>query len=341
MCPDPSPEVSASCLQYTDRKSMPGPCHWGLGEVQPKTVWSLTHSGREPQAQHPRYAPLGSAARTRTSGHLRKPSRGSPASLAWPVPWHAGAGPNPAPRLSPGRRQLPCWLTGRGRCSASGLLGTCLHAGCSERPLICGHGSPPAACWATRRPEAAGPVQPARGPLARPQPLGHTPRVYRSEIRLLGRRRAPNDKRAAQPGRRNVLLQARGGSPSPPPSPASQSDLGSTPSPRLGHLPQGHLQGTAPPATGEPAAPREAEVGCKGRPWCGLALHQQWDITTQNFSGAFSGGCQGRSKGKRQAEQPSTEPCERGGGGGPEAPTSPAPQVPGSGPSQPEWLSQG
>lgn len=53
MCPDPSPEASASCLQYTDRKTMPGPCHWRLGEVQPKMVWSRTHSGQAPQAQHP------------------------------------------------------------------------------------------------------------------------------------------------------------------------------------------------------------------------------------------------------------------------------------------------
>lgn len=41
------------------------------------------------------------------------------------------------------------------------LLGTCLCTGCSRQPLIRGHRPPPEASWATRRPEAAGPVQPA------------------------------------------------------------------------------------------------------------------------------------------------------------------------------------
>jgi hypothetical protein len=45
-----------------------------------------------------------------------------------------------------------------------GLLGTCLHTGCSRRPLISSHGPPPASCWATRRHEATGPVRPACSP---------------------------------------------------------------------------------------------------------------------------------------------------------------------------------
>lgn len=41
------------------------------------------------------------------------------------------------------------------------LRDTCLHTGCSRQPLISSCGPPPAACWATRKPEAAGPVWPA------------------------------------------------------------------------------------------------------------------------------------------------------------------------------------
>lgn len=88
-----------------------------------------------------------------------------------PCPWHTGAGPELASAcLPPGSwGDYPCQphrtsLPGAGTDRLPGLLGTCRHIGCSRRPLISGHGPPPAACWPTMRPGAAGPAKPAGSP---------------------------------------------------------------------------------------------------------------------------------------------------------------------------------
>lgn len=144
-------------------------------------VSSLRHPGWEP-------APLGSSVGKQAAKH---PWFG----LLWP-PWHTGAFPNLATCLwAPGScPHQPCCagLPGAGAGRLPGLLGTCLQTGCSRRPLISGRGPPPAACWATRRPKAAGPVQPACRPLAHSQLLRHTPCVYKLESRLLGHTQAPH-----------------------------------------------------------------------------------------------------------------------------------------------------
>lgn len=69
-------------------------------------------------------------------------------------------------------QSVPCsasgpgsWLTCSSCWPGSWATGHLSHTGCSGRPLICGCGPPPAACWVGRRSEATRPVRLACHPL--------------------------------------------------------------------------------------------------------------------------------------------------------------------------------
>lgn len=205
---------------------MPGPCHQGPGEVAAQdgssadTPW-LGACGTAPWACSPG-AGVGKQAAKPPQPGLRRPPR------------HTGALPNLATCVrAPGSCPHPpcCWLTWAGAGRLPGLLGTCLHTGCSRRPLISGRGPPPAACWAMR-PKAAGPVQPARRPLAHSAAGTHAPCLQ------IGKQ-APGPHAGSPRAGRNVLSQARGGSESLPPSLPSEPDRGQDVAAELGQLPLG------------------------------------------------------------------------------------------------------
>lgn len=140
LCRDPAGKPLPPASGHRRGRVCPGPHHQGPGEGPPGMVSPLRPLGQEPAA-------LGSsvgkqAAKLATC--LRAPG-GCPCQ-----PRCAG-------------------LPGAGAGRLPGLLGTCLRTGRSRQPLISGRGPPPAACWATSRPKAAGPVRPARRPLAHSQ----------------------------------------------------------------------------------------------------------------------------------------------------------------------------
>lgn len=151
-----------------------------MWEAQPRMVSSPRHHGQEPQAEQPRCAPLGSAARKLAPGQASViPSLPGTQALApiWPPPasgLSVAVLANPAMLAYLGRTLwLASWAAGH--LSPAHRL---LQAAFNQCPLISSRGPPSAACWATRRPEAVGPVWPARHPLTCSQPPDTRPPVF-------------------------------------------------------------------------------------------------------------------------------------------------------------------
>lgn len=139
MGPAPGPESSAPCLQIHGQE--------GARSMSPGQEHRLLRSRalRGP-SRHPQPPGLASSLAQVLVPTRPPPASGPPAAVL----------ANPTELAYLGRAQagfLGCWAP--------------VCTGRSRRPLICGCGPPPAACWATRRPEAAGPARPAHRPLAR------------------------------------------------------------------------------------------------------------------------------------------------------------------------------
>lgn len=161
----PRPWPGGLCLwnRRTWTGSVPGPCHQGL---QPRMAPSPTHCGQQLQAQCPTNVTLGSAAGKQAP---KTALLGIPSLPGLASSQHTG-GSNPdltqsVPRSASGPGSWPRWLTCSSCWPGSWATGHLSHTGCSGRPLICGCGPPPAACWVGRRSEATRPVRLACHPL--------------------------------------------------------------------------------------------------------------------------------------------------------------------------------
>lgn len=179
----PSPSLAIPTTEKRRAKGRPdmtrglcllssSPCHQRCGAVEPRLVSSLRHHGQEPQAEQPKCAPRESAARKQApekASVLPSPLGTQVLAPTWPPPasgLSAAVLANPATRAYLGRTLwLASWAAGH--LSPAHRL---LQAAFNQCPLISSCGPPLAACWATSRPEAAGPVWPARHPLTRSQP---------------------------------------------------------------------------------------------------------------------------------------------------------------------------
>lgn len=241
MGPAPGPESSAPCLQIHGQE--------GARSMSPGQEHRLLRSRalRGP-SRHPQPPGLASSLAQVLVPTRPPPASGPPAAVL----------ANPTELAYLGRAQagfLGCWAP--------------VCTGRSRRPLICGCGPPPAACWATRRPEAAGPAQPAHRPLARSlaatgthAPCSHTEKPAPGPH--TGCRR---DEQGAQCRLKERVVTGTGGSPSPRASPAW-----SAPGQRSSWA--GRTEGI--PRGGWRELDRRASVRpqCQGRGCLGLIFHQ-------------------------------------------------------------------